>query len=271
MKRVVIEGNFLVLYEGATEVEFLRHPLGDTKYQIYDPEGTDPVIKFLGLSSEIMTRDSDEADFKLSELQKENGDSFTDLADLKGLLNPALGFKKGGGNGSGVASVTGFGVNNADPENPIIDDVLGPSVSQNTSDIGDNTTAIGNNTALANSKVASVSGYNVDNTDPTNPVIEDNYEIRNDDFTTTISNAWHQLAIPGAPANRIVCILIQIVSNNNNITVGIDTANGIFNRTARIDRDSTVSFTVKTNASGEVDIFTSNASATSFKVESYQN
>lgn len=188
-------------------------------------------------------------------IKKENGDAYPD-AEFITFYQAETGKYSGGGNGGGVASLTGFGVNDTDPENPVMENA--------------NATAINNNTTLANTKVASVTGYNVNNADPKNPVMVDAYEQKWDTINNGISNAWVVVTLPGAPANRNVTIMVYPTTQNDH-NVGIDIANGVTSRIVRIDADSNVSFTTKTNALGQVDLFTTNAARTIFKLASLNN
>lgn len=86
-----------------------------------------------------------------------------------------------------VKTVSGDGVNNADPQNPFI--------TQGTvTDNGNGTTTIsdfaGNNVTVSNTiltPVLSITGNCVDNTDPQNPVITCTSVVNNNDGTTTIT------------------------------------------------------------------------------------
>jgi hypothetical protein len=119
------------------------------------------------------------------------------------------------------------------------------------------------------SGVQSVTGYNVDGSDPLNPVIQDNYQQRWDTFPALVSGAWHTIALTGSPANRNV--LITVDSGANNRTVGVRNSASSLARTVRIDTDSTASFTAKTNGNGEIEVFVNNLTSVTFIVDSYLN
>ena len=104
MFRLVIEGNFFVIIEQATSLEYARTSLGNVEYFI-DSSVTPPVIRFRGLLKKIQVTNGGNLEFRLDTLRNASGNALT-LTELKNLLNPELGFKKGGGSGDGAVSDT---------------------------------------------------------------------------------------------------------------------------------------------------------------------
>ena len=93
----------------------------------------------------------------------------------------------------------------------------------------------------------------------------DFYEERWDSLTSLVGGAWHTINT-GASPNSLISIVID--SNINNNTCGIRAVGSGLNRTLVIDKDSTSYWIVKTDASGDIQIFTTNTNVL-VRVESY--
>lgn len=107
MKTLEIQGNFFVILNEDT-TEFSRHPLWDSRFQIYNELEADPLFKFLGTESEFNTKNDEDANFLFSEI-----DGYATVAELKSFLNENLSFSKGGGSGNGATSRNGIEDQNA--------------------------------------------------------------------------------------------------------------------------------------------------------------
>lgn len=112
MKTLKTQGNFLViLNEDSTE--FSRHPLWDSRFQIYEETSGNPLIKFFGVESEFNSKTNEVPSFRFNELLDSLGLPFATVDDLITWLSDNLGFLKGGGNGQGVTSLNGVEDQNA--------------------------------------------------------------------------------------------------------------------------------------------------------------
>ena len=98
------------------------------------------------------------------------------------------------------------------------------------------------------------------------PLIE-RYEEKFDPFLALINASWHNIIVPSAPINRVISVLISV--NSPNITAGVRQVGSGFNRYGLIDGDGNITMNVKTNALGQIEVFTSNLASTTFTVLSY--
>lgn len=155
MKKLVIKGNFFLLLN-QDDTEFTRHPKSDTNFQIYDESSADPIFNFYGLTKDF-AKNSETASFKISELTDENGAPYPDAETLVTALDSSLGFNPASGGSGAVDSVNG----------------KTGDVTLNTDEIpeGNNKYFSQSNQNDLDSKVQSVSGAYVDDSDPKNPII----------------------------------------------------------------------------------------------------
>lgn len=112
MKTLKTQGNFLVILN-EDNTEFSRHPLWDSRFQIYEETSENPLIKFFGVESEFNSKTNELPSFRFDELLDSLGAPFSTIDDLVTWLSDNLGFLKGGGNGSGVTSANGIEDQNA--------------------------------------------------------------------------------------------------------------------------------------------------------------
>lgn len=80
---------------------------------------------------------------------------------------------------------------------------------------------------------------------------------------------WDTVILPGAPADRIVSIIIQTSSNNT--TVGVRSVGSGLIRSGILNSNGEVSLSARTDALGQVEMFTSSLANSAFLVESYRN
>ncbi len=236
-----------------------------------------------------------------SSLKKQGGAPWADQTEFETFYQNETGKSNGGGNGGGVASVTGYNVDNTDPLNPVINDVHSTQINDNTTDISETRNEVSNNTnnigqnsfdisqntnsinenensinqlqLNVDSKVQSVSGYNVDDSNLQNPVIIDQYEERFDNLTLLVNNSWHTITVPGLPANKLLNVCISVDQDNQD--AGCRQVGSSLNRVVNIGENgfgvSSISTIVKTNASGEIEVFSNRRQDATFTVLAYQN
>lgn len=214
--RVYKKGNYLVIkneetgsiIEGSSSLfEIIKHTTNETGYRFLkngkNQLGSNKIVE-------------------LTDIKKEDGSSYTqqEFDDFKN--NNTAGFNDGGGNGNGVDSITGYGV---------------------------------------------------DNTDTKNPVILDFYEERNDTLSLQFNNVWHTITVPGSPQNKLLNICIIVDQDNQD--VGVRQVGSTLNRFSNIGENgfgvSSVSSVVKSNNSGEIQVYSGDINNATFKVLAYQN
>lgn len=84
-------------------------------------------------------------------------------------------------------------------------------------------------------------------------------------FSASASGSWVSLTITGITEPTL--LLISIDPNANNTDIGVREVGSVLNRVIRVDQDSVATFTVKTDETGQIEVFTSNVNAT-FYVQS---
>lgn len=166
--------------------------------------------------------EKDNIPIPFAEIKKEGGASWVDQTEFETFYRTETGKSNGGGDGAGVASVT---------------------------------------------------GYNVNNADPLNPVMIDQYEERFDLLTLTTNNAWHTITVPGSPANKVLNICIKVQMDNQD--AGVRQVGSTIDRRSNIGENgfgvSSISSIVKTNASGEIQVYSGRRQDATFMVMAYQN
>lgn len=80
-------------------------------------------------------------------------------------------------------------------------------------------------------------------------------------LTLTTNNSWHTVIVPGAPVNKV----IQVVMENTNIAnrfVGVREVGSVNDRRLDVSSETSLTMIVKTNASGEVEVYSENRTQT---------
>lgn len=126
--KIYIKNNYLYIvdtldnnrvYEGlAKEVRFRKNYENSTDFYVDNVHGFDRNKKI-----------------PFNEIKDENGDDYPDVNTFVDFYELNTGNHNGGGNGKGVASISGFGVDNTDDKNPVIQDIHGPQITENTNAI----------------------------------------------------------------------------------------------------------------------------------------
>lgn len=92
------------------------------------------------------------------------------------------------------------------------------------------------------------------------------YEEKNDVLTLTVSNTWHVITLPNTPIDKICNIAITEDQDNQN--VGCREVGSSLNRVVNIGEDgfgvSGINFDVKTNNSGQIEVFANNITTATF-------
>jgi len=101
--KLKVQGNFFVILND-DDTESSRHPLWDSRFQIYDKSSGNPLIKFFGVESDFNSRNEEEDSFRFNDLKDSEGNPYVTVDDLVDFLSENLAFSKGRGNGDGVAS-----------------------------------------------------------------------------------------------------------------------------------------------------------------------
>lgn len=96
MKTIKTQGNFLVILN-EDNTEFSRHPLWDSRFQIYEETSDNPLIKFFGVESEFNSKTNELPNFRFDDLIDSLGNPFATFDDLVTWLSDNLSFLKGGG------------------------------------------------------------------------------------------------------------------------------------------------------------------------------
>lgn len=107
MKTLKTQGNFLVILN-EDNTEFSRHPLWDSRFQIYEETSENPLIKFFGVESEFNSKTNELPSFRFDELLDSLGVPFATIDDLVTWLSDNLGFNSALGGSSAMFS--GWGV-----------------------------------------------------------------------------------------------------------------------------------------------------------------
>lgn len=111
MKKLKVQGNFIVILND-DNTEFSRHPLKDSRFQIYDELTANPLIKLFGIESDFNSKSNEIDSFRFDEVQDELGTPFATIDDLVTFLSDNLAFSLGGVNGA-RGSVSGIEDQNA--------------------------------------------------------------------------------------------------------------------------------------------------------------
>lgn len=148
MKTIKTQGNFLVILND-DNTEFSRHPLWDSRFQIYEETSDNPLIKFFGVESEFNSKNNEVPNFRFDDLLDSLGAPFATVDDLVTWLSDNLSFIKGGGSGSGATSLNGIEDVNAtnaaqllvtDTYSTLSNNGLGPSTLTNLLPLGASST-----------------------------------------------------------------------------------------------------------------------------------
>jgi len=80
----------------------------------------------------------------------------------------------------------------------------------------------------------------------------------------TLNNTWETVTIPGAPFNKVISIEIACTANNN--VTGVRDNLSLLQRKCNVDSNSCNFQTVNTNGSGQIEIFSSDISDVTYKL-----
>ena len=91
MYRIKITGNFFVMIQESSQREQLRHPIKDLSYVIFDEDSDNPLLRFVTLSGDLITKITSQTEFRLNDLLDVDGGAFVDFTALTGFLDVNLG------------------------------------------------------------------------------------------------------------------------------------------------------------------------------------
>jgi len=93
------------------------------------------------------------------------------------------------------------------------------------------------------------------------------YEERFDPFIALIASAWHTIIVPNTPINELITVVCK--TSTANVVIGVRMVGSGLQRRIQIDGESATSFNVRTDALGQIQLFTDNILNTDFYVTSY--
>jgi hypothetical protein len=97
------------------------------------------------------------------------------------------------------------------------------------------------------------------------PSLQADYVEKFDLIAATSNNAWHVVAA-GVGNDKIILISCGVSSGGANRFVGVRAVGSVLDRRLDLEADSTVTMTVKTDGSGDIEMFSENIANSNFRI-----